>query len=147
MAGGRIPRLTEACGFLVAGARRAGYSSPQLATIAGVRQVLLFDAEGLGSYEPTTGAELWFHEWKQDPPVNVAQPLVFDDGRVFISSGYGHGSAMLKVTLTDGKWDATEELWTSNRLKSKFSNPVAHNGFKVSGIGFQPVHFAGGACE
>jgi outer membrane protein assembly factor BamB len=111
------------------GDRPAGYSSPQLATIAGVRQVLVLDGEGLGSFDPETGKELWFHEWKQDPEVNVAQPLVFDDGRVFISTGYGHGGAMLKVVLKDGKWDASEELWTSNRLKCKFTSPVAHDGF------------------
>jgi outer membrane protein assembly factor BamB len=108
-----------------AGDHQAGYSSPQLATIAGVPQVLVFDAEGLGSLDPQTGKELWFHPFTQDPPVNVAQPLIFDGDRVFISSGYGHGSAMLHIALTDGKW-AVEELWTSNRLKSKFTSPVAY---------------------
>jgi outer membrane protein assembly factor BamB len=108
-----------------AGDHQAGYSSPQLATIAGVPQVLVFDGEGLDSFDPETGKELWFHEWKPDPPVNVAQPLVFDGGRVFISSGYGHGSAMLNVTLTDGKW-VVEEAWTSSRLKSKFTSPIAY---------------------
>jgi outer membrane protein assembly factor BamB len=106
-----------------AGERQAGYSSPQLAAVAGVRQVLLFDGEGLGSFDPENGNALWFHPWEQDPPVNVAQPLVFEDGRVFISSGYGHGSAMLKLTLKDGKWQS-EELWTTSKLKSKFSSPV-----------------------
>ncbi|HEX4588733.1 MAG TPA: PQQ-binding-like beta-propeller repeat protein, partial [Gemmataceae bacterium] len=105
------------------GDRQAGYSSPQLATIGGIRQVLVFDADGLGSFDPETGKELWFHEWTQDPEVNVAQPLVFDDGRVFISSGYGHGCAMLMVTNADGKW-AVKEMWSNSRLKSKFANPV-----------------------
>jgi len=89
--------------------------------------VLVFDNDGLGSFDPATGKELWFHEWKQDPPANIAQPLVFEDGRVFISSGYGHGAAMLKVDLKGGKW-GTEELWTSNRLKCKFTSPVAYDG-------------------
>jgi outer membrane protein assembly factor BamB len=111
------------------GDRGGGYSSPQLATIAGVRQVLVFDGEGLGSFDAESGKELWFHPWTQDPDINVAQPLVFDDGRVFISSGYGHGGAMLKVTLKDGKWNADEELWTTDRLKSKFANPIAHKGY------------------
>jgi outer membrane protein assembly factor BamB len=112
-----------------AGENPAGYSSPQLATIAGVRQVLVFDAAGLGSYDAETGKDLWFFPWTQDPEVNVAQPLVFDDGRVFISSGYGHGSAMLKVTFADGKWTVPEKpLWTTSKLKSKFANPVAYKG-------------------
>jgi outer membrane protein assembly factor BamB len=114
------------------GDRQAGYSSPQLATIAGVRQVLVFDAGGLGSFDPETGKELWFCEWTQEPEVNAAQPLVFDDGRVFISSGYGHGCAMLKPTNADGKW-TVEQLWSNNKLKSKFSNPVRH-GDHIYGI-------------
>jgi outer membrane protein assembly factor BamB len=111
-----------------AGDRMAGYSSPQLATIAGVRQVLVFDGEGLGSFDPENGKELWFHEWKQSPEVNVAQPLVQIGRAVFISSGYGHGSTMLMVGLADGKWSA-DEVWTNNRLKCKFTSPVARNGF------------------
>jgi outer membrane protein assembly factor BamB len=108
--------------------RPAGYSSAQLATIDGVRQVLVFDGGGLGSYDPETGKGLWFHEWTQEPEANVAQPLVFDDGRVFISSGYGHGSAMLKVAQKDGKWSVEEE-WMYPRFRCKFTSPVSVGGF------------------
>src|SRR5205085_8194443 len=37
------------------GNRKAGYSSPQLATLAGKPQILLFDGAGLAGYEPKTG--------------------------------------------------------------------------------------------
>ncbi len=115
------------------GDRQAGYSSPQLATISDVRQVLVFDGGGLGSFDPTTGKELWFFEWvPADPDVNVAQPLVFDDGRVFISSGYGQGCAMLKPAVKDGKW-GVEKMWSNTRLKSKFANPV-RKGEHIFGI-------------
>jgi outer membrane protein assembly factor BamB len=111
------------------GEHPAGYSSPQLAKIGGVQQVLIFDGASLGSYDPETKKELWSFPWTTDPPVNVAQPLVFEGGRVFISSGYGHGSAMLQVTQAMGKWKVDEEpLWTSGKLKSKFANPVAYKG-------------------
>jgi outer membrane protein assembly factor BamB len=110
-----------------AGEHQAGYASPQLATIAGVRQVLVFGNDGLEAFDPETGTPLWFYEWKSDPPANVAEPLVFDDGRVFITTGYGKGGAMLAVTRTDGKWNVAE-AWTTNRLRCKFSNSVAHNG-------------------
>lgn len=106
-----------------AGKRQAGYSSPQLATINDVPQVLIFDAVGLVSYDPANGAELWSYDFKTNYDVNAAQPLVFDDGRVYIVAGYGHGGAMLKITRADGKW-SVNELWTSSKLKCKFSNPV-----------------------
>jgi outer membrane protein assembly factor BamB len=111
-----------------AGDRKAGYSSPQLATLAGTRQVLVFDGEALGAYEAATGKELWSHEWRTNPEVNVAQPLVFDGDRVFISSGYGHGCAMLKVSQAEGQWKV-EELWKNTSLKCKFTSPVSHGGF------------------
>jgi outer membrane protein assembly factor BamB len=111
-----------------AGDRTASYSSPQLTTLGGVRQVLVFDGEAIGSFDSDTGKELWSYEWKTDPPVNVAQPLVIDGDRVFIASGYGHGCAMLKVTQADGKWSAKPE-WENKNLKCKFSNPVYRDGF------------------
>ena len=70
-------RLAE----LLAGVPLKTALPPELATIAGVRQVLVFDGEGLGSFDAEKGNELWFHPWTQDPEVNVAQPLVFDDQR------------------------------------------------------------------
>src|SRR5205814_5381403 len=87
-----------------AGARRAGYSSPQLATIAGVRQVLLLDGEGISGYHPETGRELWGHPWVTDFEINAAQPVVLDGDRVFISSGYNHGCAMLKIAHDGDRW-------------------------------------------
>jgi outer membrane protein assembly factor BamB len=115
------------------GDRQAGYSSPQLATISGTRQILVFDGVGLGSLDPETGKEFWFFEWAPaDPDVNVAQPLVFDDGRVFISSGYGKGCTMLTVSKTKDGW-GVKELWSNNRLKSKFANPV-RRGEAIYGI-------------
>jgi hypothetical protein len=40
------------------GEHEAGYSSPQLASLAGREQVLLFDAGGLAGFDPGTGEEL-----------------------------------------------------------------------------------------
>src|SRR5262249_7466557 len=68
------------------GSRKAGYSSPQLATIGGVRQVVLLDGGAVAGYEVTSGRELWVHPWPTYQDINVAQPLVFDDGRVFVTS-------------------------------------------------------------
>jgi outer membrane protein assembly factor BamB len=115
-----------------AGDHPAGYSSPQTATIAGVPQVLVFDAEGLGSYDLNDGKQLWFQEWKNKYDANVAQPLVLDDSRVYINTGYGNGGIMIQVSLKDGKWSLAE-LWRENRLKCKFSSPVYYRG-QIYGI-------------
>src|SRR5262249_58970567 len=41
-----------------------GYSSPHLATIHGVEQVLVFNGAGLFGHDLHTGRELWHYEWK-----------------------------------------------------------------------------------
>jgi outer membrane protein assembly factor BamB len=111
-----------------AGDNQAAYSSPMLATLSGRRQILLFDGEGLAGYDDKGGGELWRKEWVTPPQkINVAQPLVLDGDRIFITSGYGIGCAMLKVTQTDGKWDV-KELWKNKAMRCKFSSPVAYQG-------------------
>src|SRR5262249_29210100 len=98
------------------GDNQAAYSSPMLATLAGPRQILLFDGRGLAGYDDKGGGELWGKEWVTPPQkINVAQPLALDGDRVFITSGYGVGCAMLKVTQTDGKWDV-KELWKNKAM-------------------------------
>jgi outer membrane protein assembly factor BamB len=111
-----------------AGSRRAGYSSPQLATLAGVRQVLLLDGEGISGYDAETGLELWGHPWATYMYINVAQPLVLEGDRVFVSSGYNHGCAMLKIGHAGEKW-TVETLWQNRNLRCKFTSPVLHNGY------------------
>jgi outer membrane protein assembly factor BamB len=110
------------------GQARAGYSSPMLATLAGIRQILLFDGQRVAGYDAKTGQELWHFDWQTNQDINVAQPLVLDGDRVFISSGYGVGCAMLKVTHTDGGWEV-RPLWRKRTLRCKFTSPVALAGY------------------
>jgi outer membrane protein assembly factor BamB len=113
------------------GEARGGYSSPMLATLAGVRQVLMFDGQGIAGYDPATGRQLWRRDWATNQDINVAQPLVLEGDRVFVTSGYGVGCALLHVTCSkDGKWDA-QPLWPNSPLRTmrcKFTSPVAYQG-------------------
>lgn len=110
-----------------AGSTRAGYSSPMLATLAGRRQIVLFDGEQVAGYDAGEGGLLWSYPWITMQGINVAEPLILDGDRVFISSGYGVGGAMLKITEAAGQWKA-EPLWKSLALQSKFANPVYRDG-------------------
>lgn len=108
-----------------AGTEQAGYSSPMLATLNGTRQILVFDAAGLASYDPAAGTELWQFPWVSDFDVNAVQPVVVDEQRVFISSNAG--CALLQVEKTDDSW-AVEELWRNKQLKCDFSCPILYEG-------------------
>jgi outer membrane protein assembly factor BamB len=107
-----------------AGNQRAGYSSPQLATLAGRRQILIFDGGGVAGHDPITGQELWRHEWKTMNDINVAQPIVLSGDRVFISSGYGVGCALLQVAGSNAT-----PLWQNKNMRCKFTSPVLRDGF------------------
>jgi outer membrane protein assembly factor BamB len=101
-----------------------GYTSPQLATIDGVKQVLLMSGSGLASVAPADGTPLWRHEWKGYP---IVQPALMPDGGILIVANEMSGTRRLAVARTAEGWRA-EERWTSNGLKPWFNDFVVHEG-------------------
>ncbi|HZZ80230.1 MAG TPA: PQQ-binding-like beta-propeller repeat protein, partial [Gemmataceae bacterium] len=117
------------------GNRPAGYSSPQLATIAGVTQIILFDGTGIVGYDPKTGRELWQHPWPTQFSMNSIQPLVLGD-RVFISSERTNGCAMLQIVKDSAgekpAWKV-EIAWKNRNLAARYANPVS-DGKSIFGL-------------
>ncbi|HJR60565.1 MAG TPA: PQQ-binding-like beta-propeller repeat protein, partial [Vicinamibacterales bacterium] len=107
----------------------AAYSSPMLVTIAGVRQILVFSASRLMGITPDRGELLWEFPWTTQYGVNASQPLLLDDRRVFISTGYGTGAAAIELTAAGGGRLSVKELWRTNRMKNQFTSSVLHDGF------------------
>jgi outer membrane protein assembly factor BamB len=107
------------------GNHHGGYSSPMVADLAGRKQLLVLDGEGLTSYDPADGQQLWHHAWPTYQNINVAQPLVLDGDRVFISAGYSKGCAMLQVT----RKGPPQVLWENLHMRCKFTSPVHRDGF------------------
>jgi outer membrane protein assembly factor BamB len=101
-----------------------------LATLAGVRQIVLFDGEQVAGYATVDGKLLWAQKWTTMNGINVAQPLILPGDRVFISSSYQVGCTLLQVALTADKW-SVERLWPKENLnmRCKFTSPVAYNGY------------------
>jgi outer membrane protein assembly factor BamB len=110
------------------GNTRAGYSSPMLATLAGQRQIVLFDGEELGGYDAQSGTKLWRFPWVTQQGINVAQPLVLEGDRLFVSSGYGVGCALLQIGESSGRWSA-RQIWHTKNLRCKFTSPILYQGF------------------
>ncbi len=107
------------------GKRMASYCSPQFVKLGGVPQILLFDGGGLVSYDPATGDELWSHEWLTSYEMNIVQPLVLGDDRLFITSELNNGASMVRVTM-DGdskKWNVKTD-WKNGSFAARFANPV-----------------------
>lgn len=103
------------------------HSTPAVATILGVRQVIFRTQKGLVALNVTNGNELW----RQDHPFRTsagASPVV-DGDIVYCSSGYGTGAAAIKVKKSGSTFE-TEVLWRKpNQLMSHWSTPVAKDGF------------------
>ena len=86
-----------------------GYATPVVATLAGIRQYVVFTATSLRGVDAGTGRLLWRHHWMShlDPKTatpsaiahlsaNAATPVVTGN-TVFITSGYGRGFAQQVV--------------------------------------------------
>jgi hypothetical protein len=104
-----------------------GYSSPHLATLDGVAQILLINGAGITSVVPADGTPLWQHQWPGD---GIVQPAVTADGDVLLGSGSGiggvaAGTRRIAIGHGPGGWAVTER-WTSIGLKPYFNDFVVH---------------------
>ncbi len=106
----------------------ASYSSPQLVTLAGRPQVIVFNDRSVAGHDPDTGALLWEQPWPAEQP-NVAQPLPLGGDRLLFSAGYGIGSKVFALASDDSTDLRAHLVWESPRLKSKFANLVLQDGF------------------
>lgn len=103
-----------------------GYSSPHLAMVNGVAQILLLRGGGVTSVAPADGALLWEHSWQTG--VGIVQPALTPDGDILITGADemgGVGMRRIAVTHGTGGW-TVEERWTSRGLKPYFNDFVVH---------------------
>ena len=84
---------------------RAAYASPMLVTLGGVRQLLILTAERLAGLTPNDGTLLWDYPWGTYNDITVAQPLLLGNGRIFISSSYGSGGAVVEISAFGEKYN------------------------------------------
>jgi outer membrane protein assembly factor BamB len=112
---------------------QAAYATPILATLGGVKQVVIFDGLGAAGHDAATGKQLWRTPvWTNEFHNNCAQPIVGKDaggdGALFLSSGYGTGSIMFDVKKTDDHWGVSERWQAPNKFKLKFNTGVTRDG-------------------
>jgi outer membrane protein assembly factor BamB len=97
-------------------------------TTDGVRQAVFFTAEKLYSVAPDTGKVYWQKPWKTSWDVNAAMPIFIAPDRLFVSSGYDTGAALLKVS-GDARSMTIDEVWTTREMKNQFSSSIYHEGY------------------
>ncbi|MEI7685481.1 MAG: PQQ-binding-like beta-propeller repeat protein [Planctomycetota bacterium] len=108
---------------------KAAYASPVVATVAGAKQAIFFNAAGLLGVSLSKGEELWRHAWKTDFDCNIMTPIVVDGDKLFVSSGESNGCVLFQLNAAA----APKTVWESKGRKSVminyWANPVIHEGF------------------
>lgn len=103
------------------------YSSPQLVTIAGVPQCLMYHDYGLTSVDPATGKELWKTGLAMPGAPRCSQPHLIGASRLAVATLNGPGTSLIEVTRDGDQWKVSP-CWVSKDLKPEFPDFVVHNG-------------------
>jgi outer membrane protein assembly factor BamB len=103
---------------------RPSHATPVIATINNVKQYVIYDGFGVIGVRPDNGEQLWRYQWYTQHDVHAAWPVVIGN-KVFITAGYGMGSAMLSI---DEKWKV-KELWKNKELIGRTANPILYKGY------------------
>lgn len=111
------------------GGDRATYASPQVADLHGTPQILIYCSTGLCGYDAASGSRLWSFPWTNMTKLNIAQPIVLPDQSIFISSGYGGGSARLDIAQNTDQWEVTPRWTAPERFKLKFNGGIYRDGY------------------
>jgi outer membrane protein assembly factor BamB len=98
-------------------------SSPIWAVVGGSPQVIFFTGQRVVGVRPQDGKLLWGYPWSTRYDLNIATPI-YADGKVFISSNYGAGGALLRLTGTG----EPEKVWKSLSMQNHFSTSVLWQG-------------------
>jgi outer membrane protein assembly factor BamB len=120
---------------------KIGWATPVQYDFQGKPQLVYFPAFGPVAVTPADGKLLWQHEWKTDFDLNVAAPI-YDGGRLFISSNYGKGGALLRLNPHANP----DVVWQNQSMANHFSCSILYQGhlYGFSNARLRSVDFATG---
>lgn len=92
----------------------AHYSSPEVATIDGVRQIVQFANKSVFGVTLNEGKPLWSYAAPANGTANCCSPII-DGNLVFASSAYGTGGGLTKITAA-GSTQQAEEVYFEKKM-------------------------------
>ena len=101
----------------------SGYSTAVPAVFDGKRCAVFAGSKSIFAVEIANGKKVWEHEWKTQYDVNAADPIIVGN-KVFISSGYNHGCALLEI-----KGENVGVLWENKNMRNQLNSSVLLDGF------------------
>jgi outer membrane protein assembly factor BamB len=100
-----------------------GYASPVPFTQGSRETFLIFSSRALFCVDAKSGRPLWSFPWITKHDVNAGDPVLVGEDKVFISSSYGTGCALLKPTRRD-----IGVIWQNKNMKNHMGSTIYHEG-------------------
>jgi outer membrane protein assembly factor BamB len=105
----------------------AGYSSPIVADVQGVRTYMTFTADAGVGVRAADGKLMWRYDKAANRVANIATPIFFDN-KVFYTSAYDTGGGLLSLTAQNGIVSA-QEVYFTRQMKNHHGGVVLVNGY------------------
>ena len=105
----------------------AGYASPIVADVGGVRTIMTFTADAGVGVRASDGKLMWRNSTAANGTANIATP-VYSDGKVFFTSSYGAGAALLGLRAAGNEVRA-QEIYSTRDMKNHHGGVVLVNGY------------------
>jgi outer membrane protein assembly factor BamB len=105
----------------------AGYASPVVADIQGVRTVMTVTANAGVGVRASDGKLMWRHTAVANRTANIATPVYFNNS-VFYTSNYGTGGALLGLRASGGEIRA-QEIYFTRDMQNHHGGVVLVNGY------------------
>jgi outer membrane protein assembly factor BamB len=123
-AGGTILALKKTDGSAIwrSGGDEAGYSSAVLQKTENLNQAIFFTSRRVLGVDINSGRQLWNYTNVANRTANIATPIVRGN-RVFVSSAYGTGGALLEVA-TSGNNVSVREVYFTRRMMNHHATSI-----------------------
>ena len=105
----------------------AGYASPIVADVQGVRAIMTLTSEAGVGVRASDGKLLWRYRPVANGTANITTPVV-QDNKVFYTSSYGTGGALLTLSARDGGLMAQEVYFTRD-MQNHHGGVIVLNGY------------------
>ena len=99
------------------GKASSGYATPVPFEAKGGPALAIFGWRALAAVALKDGSVLWEFPWKTEYDINAADPIV-SGGRMFVSSGYRKGGALLKLD------DKPAQVWANQNMHNQLNSSV-----------------------
>jgi outer membrane protein assembly factor BamB len=111
-----------------------GPGSPILIDVDGHEELVVWGQQEIVALDPDDGRPMWRHPHETQMGLTISTPVWASDKRLFISSAYGGGSRMIRLSRVDGN-TKPEELWSTNRMRVHFGCAIRVGNLVVGSSG------------